>query len=49
MSPEAYRKSIYSYKSEIWAVGIILYEMLLGEQPFRGIDYDSLVKTIASG
>jgi serine/threonine protein kinase len=49
MSPEAYRKSMYSYKSEIWAVGVILYEMLLGDQPFRGIDYESLVKTIGSG
>lgn len=49
MSPEAYRKSIYSYKSEIWGAGIILYEMVLGEQPFKGIDYDSLVRSVASG
>lgn len=49
MSPEAYRKSIYSYKSEIWGAGIILYEMLLGEQPFKGIDYDALIRSISSG
>lgn len=30
MSPEAYKKSSYSFKSEMWALGIILYELLLG-------------------
>lgn len=30
MSPEAYRKSQYSEKSDCWAAGIILYEMLKG-------------------
>lgn len=49
MSPEAYRKSTYSHKSDIWAAGIILYEMLLGDQPFKGIDYETLIRTIASG
>jgi serine/threonine-protein kinase ULK/ATG1 len=30
MSPEAYRNNQYSIKSDIWAVGITLYEMLIG-------------------
>jgi len=30
MSPEAYQKSQYSEKSDCWAAGIILYEMLIG-------------------
>lgn len=30
MSPEAYRKSQYSDKSDTWAAGVILYEMLIG-------------------
>lgn len=44
MSPEAYRKNHYSVKSDIWAAGITLYEMLLGEQPFKGLSYDMLVR-----
>jgi serine/threonine protein kinase len=30
MSPEAYRKNQYSTKSDVWAAGITLYEMLIG-------------------
>ena len=36
MSPEAYRKCRYSTRSDLWAVGIVLLEMLLGDLPFRG-------------
>jgi len=31
-------------KSDVWAAGITLYEMLLGEQPFKGLSYDMLVR-----
>lgn len=48
MSPEAYKKSQYSYKSDMWAVGVILYEMLIGKQPFKGMDYNTLMKNIAT-
>lgn len=30
MAPEAYVKNLYSVKSDIWALGVILYEMLMG-------------------
>ena len=36
MSPEAYYKTTYSEKSDIWALGIILYEMLTGFTIDRG-------------
>lgn len=48
MSPEAYKKSQYSPKSDMWALGVILYEMLIGKQPFQGIDYNTLVKNVAT-
>ena len=38
MSPEAYGKSRYSQKSDIWALGVILYEMLTGTTPDKGLD-----------
>lgn len=44
MSPEAYTKSEYSYKSDVWGLGVIFYEMLLGSQPFKGIDYKTLIR-----
>lgn len=30
MSPESYRDNQYNPKSDIWSIGIILYEMLVG-------------------
>lgn len=30
MSPESYRDNIYSAKSDVWSMGIILYEILVG-------------------
>lgn len=30
MSPEAFLKTLYSEKSDVWALGVILYEMLTG-------------------
>lgn len=49
MSPEAYTKSEYSYKSDVWGLGVIFYEMLLGSQPFKGIDYKTLIKQCETG
>ena len=33
MPPEAYNHNYYSEKSDIWSLGIILYEMLTGTFP----------------
>ena len=33
MAPESLRKSYYSYKSDIYSLGILLYEMLTGRTP----------------
>ena len=35
MAPESLKKNEYSYKSDIWALGIIFYEMLLNDTPWR--------------
>jgi len=29
MSPEAYNKTIYSEKSDVWSLGAIFYELLM--------------------
>ena len=33
MSPEAYNDSFYSEKSDVWALGVVLHEMLTGTIP----------------
>ena len=47
MSPEAYKKSLYSFKSDIWACGISIYEMILGSQPFKGMNYDGIMTQLS--
>lgn len=35
MPPEALNENKYSFKSDIWALGVIYYEMLTGKTPWR--------------
>ena len=35
MPPEALNDNKYSFKSDIWALGVIYYEMLTGKTPWR--------------
>lgn len=35
MPLEALNQNMYSFKSDIWAIGVIFYEMLTGKTPWR--------------
>lgn len=49
LSPEICHGLRYSYKSDIWSAGCILYEMTCGKRPFDGVDMRGLMGQIMQG
>lgn len=44
MSPEIVRDRYHTNKVDIWCLGILLYEMLHGNPPFKGQSLEELNK-----
>ncbi|KTF78713.1 hypothetical protein cypCar_00035061, partial [Cyprinus carpio] len=38
MAPEVIKSSTFSKGSDVWSYGVLLWELLTGEVPYRGID-----------
>jgi len=49
MSPEVLRCRPYSYKSDCWALGCVLYELMCLQRPFEGRDMEDLKKRVCAG
>ena len=48
-SPEVWNAQPYSYKSDLWSVGCIIYEMCSLRQPFKGKNMEELCNHICKG
>ena len=48
MAPEIINKQDYSIKSDLWSVGIIIYQMIFGRVPYNVNNFMQLIKKINS-
>lgn len=48
MAPEILRQQLYDAKADLYSLGVIIYECLFGQTPFRTDDFQSLIEQILS-
>jgi NIMA (never in mitosis gene a)-related kinase len=48
-SPEIWEDKPYSYKSDIWSIGCVLYEMTTLSPPFKAPDMKGLHRKVMTG
>ena len=48
-SPEVWGDKPYDYKSDLWSVGCIIYELCALKPPFRGQNLEQLYKNVTKG
>ena len=48
-SPEVWNDNPYSYKSDLWSIGCVIYELCSLRPPFQGKDLDELYENVCKG
>ena len=48
-SPEVWNDAPYSYKSDLWSIGCVIYEICALSPPFHGKDLDELYANVCRG
>ena len=48
-SPEVWNDAPYSYKSDLWSIGCVVYELCALRPPFQGKDLDELYENVCRG
>ena len=48
-SPEVWKDNPYSYKSDLWSIGCVIYELCELRPPFQGKDLDELYENVCKG
>ncbi|KAA8492369.1 Myosin light chain kinase A [Porphyridium purpureum] len=49
ISPEQCRKEKYGLKVDVWALGVTMYQLLTGRQPFEGHGVPDVIRAILEG
>jgi serine/threonine protein kinase len=49
LSPEMWRSKRYGKKTDVWAAGVVLYEILARRHPFQGDNIDNLKQAVIEG
>eukprot|EP01062_Namystynia_karyoxenos_P036425 TRINITY_DN2652_c0_g5_i1.p1 TRINITY_DN2652_c0_g5~~TRINITY_DN2652_c0_g5_i1.p1 ORF type:complete len:495 (+),score=120.32 TRINITY_DN2652_c0_g5_i1:121-1605(+) len=49
LAPELWRRKRYSKKADIWAMGIVLYELMSLRKPFEAPDLPEMMSRVVSG
>ena len=49
MAPEMLFKSEYDYRVDVWALGVLLYEMLHSHAPFKGKSATEVQEAMLAG